>query len=313
MSDEARRPRGDRALRDALRAAGGVAAVALAGCSAIPSGDAIDCETENFEEIEEAYDRLFVAEIERADLERTYRAAGFLLEQIRDGLPPEVVSDAEAVGEAGRESVVHLDLRDGGVSTGHATGWFVDEGVIATNAHNVQLGLATTEEIRGVTPDGQTFETSVLGFVDGLSPDVAVLGTDFTDAPPLPVRRDAELEGGQPLVQIGHPGGFGNWVIGAGRFAGRSEPSESFGPPSVEFTGIVTSIPGLKGVSGSPVLDLDGEVVATTTGGSDVDYREFADPVRVAPERVFDTPISPIMASEHVDVDVTLELVDRWT
>jgi serine protease Do len=223
-----------------------------------------------------------------------------------------VSAGAEAVGEAARESVVYLELIEEGVSTGHATGWFVEEGVIATNAHNVRLGVATTEELRGYTPDGRSFETDVLGHVEDISPDVAILGTEFTDAPPLPVRRDAELEVGDPLVQVGHPGGFGNWVISAGRFAGRTEPSMSIGTPEVEFTNIVTSIPGLKGVSGSPVLDLDGEVVAMTTGGSDVDYREFGDPVRVAPDRVFDAPISPIMAAEHVGIDATVELVDRW-
>lgn len=160
------------------------------------------------------------------------------------------------LGKEVRKSVMMLDVTYPH-GAAHGTGWFHEDGTIITNAHNVNQAF---EESYGYSVDKETFDFEVLGYDEDLSPDVAVLATDY-DAPGLPIGDSTSLSSGDPLMMVGHPGGFGNWVISLGRFERRST---DFGTDA-----LLTSVPGLSGSSGSPMLNLDGEVVGVLNSSLD--------------------------------------------
>ena len=202
---------------------------------------------------------------------------------------------ARAVGEPARESVVFIDVVTE-VGGGTATGWLVDDGLILTNAHNtVDFEVATAK--RAWTVDGTAAPVSLVGKVAGGQPDVALLAADV-DAPPLPVGSSSSLERDQPVVQVGHPGGFGNWVVSLGSVV------------EVGETDVTTTVPGLQGNSGSPLLDLEGRVVGMTSGaepGPGSAGVEPADPTPHYERLAVDAP------SLHVPIETAMEQVEGWT
>lgn len=155
-----------------------------------------------------------------------------------------------------RPSVMMLDVTFE-YGAGHGTGWFHEDGPIITNAHNVDMPF---EESYGYSHDGETFDFDVVGYDEDRAPDVAVLSTDF-EAPGLPIGSSTSLSKGDPLVMVGHPGGFGNWAITLGRFDHRKE--------GFDGEALLTTVPGLSGSSGSPLLNLDGEVVGVINSSED--------------------------------------------
>ncbi len=160
----------------------------------------------------------------------------------------EIVDKARAVGIEARKSVVFLEItkEDG---SGHATAYFLEGGLLLTSGHNVQ-GAVT---IKGYTIDGDTFSVEVINW-SHIPVDVAVLRTDYTKAPGLPVGSSERLKEGDPLVQVGHPGGIGNWVITLGEFV------------MMHGSRLIGTVPSAGGMSGSPVLTLDGKVVGILSG-----------------------------------------------
>lgn len=190
-------------------------------------------------------------------------------------------------GLAARESVVYLELLEADADVENfATGWFVDEGVIATNAHNV-VGGGGKIEVSGYLPNSAVLEATVAGYVEETMPDVAILETDYADASVLSLREDADLETGDPLVMVGNPCGVGNWVVAVGRFAGRSPPSIPTEDDDVEYTDLTSSVPTWRGSSGSPVLNLDDRVAGMTHGTESVALRRYGEQAPVAPDVVF--------------------------
>ncbi len=138
--------------------------------------------------------------------------------------------------------------------------------------------------------------------------DVAILRTDYTKAPGLPVGSSGGLKEGDPLVQVGHPGGIGNWVMTLGEVVMR------------HGSRLVGTVPTAGGMSGSPVLTLDGKVVGITTG-------RVADP---RGEGFFVVPLEPgappsdseiyqslegpsLEFSSHEPIELVLEQVAEWT
>ena len=175
-----------------------------------------------------------------------------------DAEPPELdgFSDAEldratSLGAEVREAVAVLR----GESGAGGTAWFLDDGRLLTNSHVV----AGNEDFEAWPIDGDSFEPELAGASDYLdSPyhDVAVLETEFSPTNRLSLGESDSVEAGQPLVQVGHPFGIGNWVVSIGRYVERGHGET-----------LLTSVPSLSGNSGAPLLTLDGEVVGITTGG----------------------------------------------
>jgi serine protease Do len=193
-----------------------------------------------------------------------------------------------------------------GFPVGTGTAWFVDEGLLFTNAHNV---FEPGSEIQGLTHDGRELDLEVVDFVEEFPPDVALLRTPHRGATPLPMARVDDLEAGQPLVQVGHPGEVGYWIISMGRFV---EASQSYSSDGTEYTALTSVVPGRRGVSGSPVLTLDGEVVGMTHGGEDFEVREMGEPATVAPDIVFDGPIGAMGMSLHDGSDILERKLEEW-
>lgn len=306
--------------RDLLGGAALAAAIGLAGCagaddspadgdspadpdspvtSAAPTRDCTRQLDDAEAELAATNDR--VARLSTRLAETAERAAS--LEQAVDraatGYPESVVGAAESVGVAARPSVVFLD-----VGSGQGTGWFVDETHVLTNSHNVAGG----EDVVGWTVDGDRFDLDLVDRVASMYPDVALLRAD-REGPPLPVGSADAVTPGQPLVQVGHPGSVGNWIVSLGEFVQR-QTVQSPGGDAVEE--LVTTVPGREGNSGSPLLTLDGRVVGVTYAGSPKAGRRPDESPEPAPTTVYDRPLAPKVWSNHVTVDAAVELVDDW-
>lgn len=202
---------------------------------------------------------------------------------------------AKEIGLGARESIVVLDVEEK-FGAGTATAWFVTEHELLTNSHNVD---GEVEILYGVTVDGERFEAELVERVESRDPDVALLQTDFT-GPSLPVGDSYALSPEDPLVQVGHPGGgdFGYWVNTLGGFVERESS-----------TTLLATIPGLAGNSGSPILNLQGDVVAMTYGG-----KPQQDPT-IAPTddevRIGTLNVDPFTSA--VPIETAIERMEAWT
>lgn len=181
--------------------------------------------------------------------ERTASADGDHPEQAE--FSTEELSQAKTLGEGVREAVAVIrgDTGSGG------TAWFLDTGDLITNSHVVD----GNESFEAWSVDGEKFTPELVGTSDYMNNpyhDVAVLETDFSPNNELSLGESDSVEKGQPVVQVGHPFGIGNWVVSIGRYV-----EEDHGDA------LLTSVPSLSGNSGAPLLTLDGSVVGITTGG----------------------------------------------
>ncbi len=205
---------------------------------------------------------------------------------------------ARSVGVETREGVVYLQLRTGdGYYVG--TGWVLDDEHVVTNGHVVERG----RDLTCYTLDGDALSLERVG--TSRRPDVALLRTDDDLPPALSTASAADLDRGQPLVQVGHPGNVGNWVVSLGRFSGRT---------GVFGTGdtLQSTVPTARGNSGSPLVTLDGDVVGTTFASTTRTSRfpgaapQPSDPAVHEAFRADGTAL-------HVATGRVESLVDRWT
>lgn len=167
------------------------------------------------------------------------------------GFTEEELDRAESLGEDVREAVAVIRGENGA----GGTAWFLDDGRLLTNSHVVD----GNERFEAWPIAGEKFEPDLVGASDYLnSPyhDVAVLETDFSPTNRLSLGESDSVETGQPLIQVGHPFGIGDWVVSIGRYVERGNGET-----------LLTSVPSLSGNSGAPLLTLDGAVVGITTGG----------------------------------------------
>jgi serine protease Do len=234
--------------------------------------------------------------------------------QLPGGHPDERIERARAVGESIRESVVYLS-----VGSGQATGWFIDDGLVMTNAHNVAFGGQLHGSVTGYTLDGTELDFDVVDFVETNSPDIALLRTG-TNRPALPMATDSELDPAQPLVMVGHPGGVGHWVVSLGLFVDRAgggstdtQYSPSDGSAPVEVPSLTTSIPGRQGNSGSPIVNMDGKVVAMLNASETHDQDEQSGQAPVAEPVIYDWPVAPRAWSIAVPVEQVREKYEAWS
>lgn len=238
------------------------------------------------------------------------RGLELLATQLEEGFPAETMEAAKAVAESARESVVVLDVYRNGELLGSGTGWYISEHEVVTNAHVIKESatMANADTVDVIHMDGTTFNGHVIGAPEFTQPDIALVESTGSGTP-LPVHTDLDLEEGQPLVQIGHPGGVGNWFVTMGMFVTRVHFMME---NDVEYYDIRTTVPGKSGVSGSPLLDLDGRVVGLTWGATPPWHREFGDPPSVAPDVVYDTPLVEIGLSNHLGAESVKEYVEGW-
>lgn len=201
---------------------------------------------------------------------------------------------AREVGIAARQGVVVFRA----TANRLGTAWAVDEHHLLTVAHNVPT------DVQGAdcwTLGGESFEAEVVDVDEDRSPDVALLDTDRSLSP-LPTGSADSLMPDDTLVQVGHPGNFGFWVLAAGPFLRRDRENQ-----------FASEVPILVGNSGSPVLDLDGMVVGMSTSATidDEQAEAWGEPFR--DETVRHTPIRPEITTYHVPIDVALDRMEAWT
>ena len=160
------------------------------------------------------------------------------------------------VGNNIRQSVVHVSV---GASFG--TGFFIsNNGCILTNAHITKGTNFATIELS----DGRQYTGTVLkegnhvlnNRVNSNEFDLALIKIDITSVEIPFSNTTPEID--EMIILVGHPGELGTWVIAAGSYTGKlpSIPSEDrFSLPSV-----------FGGSSGSPIINMNGELVAVNWG-----------------------------------------------
>lgn len=288
-----------RLVRTALATAG---LVGLAGCSDVTDvgdlGNRLTCP-----ELAEARARADSLERDlepdRAEWAEAFARRG----QLPGGFADDELAAAEAVGMDVRESVVYLEE-----SYAHATAWYVDDHHLVTNSHNVAEMASPT----AWTLDGDSSDVEVVESVPSMSPDLALLRTDVA-GPPLPLGSSESIEPGETVVQVGHPGNVGNWLLSVGRYVGAVHPVVDSFDDAVDYRELTTSVPGMEGNSGSPLVNMDGEVVGVTFGGEDQDLRTPGEAPEPADPVVRDWPLRSHTWSSHVAIEAVAELYEEWT
>lgn len=256
---------------------------------------------------------LEAAESELADLETTAETKATLLDEVttryREIRGPPRFSNAELTealetAREIREAVVFLDMHGETYGTGTATGWFSDDGVIVTNAHNVD-NVADRDDVSRTawTYDGEQFSFDIIDFVRGRDPDVAALDADIDPPATIPFGSSSGLSRGDLLVQIGHPGSFGNWAITVGEYL---ETNPRQGRDVINST-----VGGLQGSSGSPIVDLDGRAVGLTYGSSEGSLDPGETPEPAGPD-VRQYPLEIDMTSNHETIETVESRLEVW-
>jgi serine protease Do len=136
------------------------------------------------------------------------------------------------------------------------SGVVIEKGKVLTNAHNLH-----GDEVHVFFGDGREAAGKLLGAdAEG---DLAVVGVDTADAPPVAWGDGSALGIGSPVVAIGNPAGHGvrvtfGFVSGVGR-AFR-------GPRGRRVSGAVEhTAPLLPGSSGGPIVDGSGSLLGINT------------------------------------------------
>lgn len=204
---------------------------------------------------------------------------------------------ARETGVGARDAVVYVEVAHGGGRYTAGTGWALDPRRVVTNGHVVDGAT----DVTCYTVDGAALDAEVEGA--SRSPDAALLRVG-SDAPATLAPGDpGALDADQPLLQVGHPNGVGYWIVSLGQFERRTSV---FGGGD-----LVTSVPGRRGNSGSPLLTLDGEVVGLTYATTPTRTRRPGDAPEPTDDRVHEA-LSTRTNSVHVPVGEAVDAVRRW-
>ena len=175
-------------------------------------------------------------------------------------LQPMNAETAQRAVEPIRDAVVHLSHRKDGKEVGNGTGFVIRKnGLIVTNHHVIEMG-----DLIARFRDGS--EKHVLGIIaDAPEYDLALIKVEAKELTTIPFA--AEVKTGESVALVGSPFGLeqtlGVGIVSAIRPNGfpesfnRNPMREKIIGPIVQHT-ISTS----SGSSGSPILNMSGELVA---------------------------------------------------
>ena len=137
------------------------------------------------------------------------------------------------------------------------TGFIISsDGYIMTNAHN----LRGKEKFEITLYDGRRLQGQKVGYVElkeGL--DVGVIKIEANNLPTVEFADSTKLRCGDPLLIIGNPNGYDYWTITGGQFL----------MTDMDGADLVTNVPSTQGSSGSPLLNMEGQVVGLLWGTHD--------------------------------------------
>lgn len=174
--------------------------------------------------------------------------------------PPVSAQDLKQLAQAGRQAVVVLQVTGGsGREIGQGTGFFVGDGVIATNHHVI----ARAAQLKAVLENGREVP------VDGVlawdeDHDLALVSVALSPAQggyvSLPLATQP-VEPGDDVVVVGNPLGLSHTLsTGVVAAVRQAEERSLFTGEVIQITAAISA-----GSSGSPVMNLDGEVVGVVT------------------------------------------------
>ena len=166
----------------------------------------------------------------------------------------ENLEEISQLGESLKDSVVSVES-----GSARGTGFFISSnGCILTNAH-VTSGrdTLTIELVDGTRLTGQLLKEGNYErnrFFIG-EYDIALIKINYNGATPI-IISDSRPTANEIVVNVGHPGRLGDWVIATGHFNGDWEDDFSF------------ELPAFPGSSGSPIVNMDRELVGLLWGGT---------------------------------------------
>lgn len=168
--------------------------------------------------------------------------------------------DLRQLAEEGRQAVVMLEVKGpSGRAIGQGTGFFVADGVVATNHHVV----ARAAQSRAVLEDGLEIPVDgVLAWDEAHDLALLAVSTTSEEGGYRSLRlADAPVALGDEIVVVGNPMGLAH-TLSTGVVAAVREAEERslFEGEVIQITAAISS-----GSSGSPVMNSAGEVVAVVT------------------------------------------------
>ncbi len=198
---------------------------------------------------------------------------------------PVAAEDLKELNHRARGSVVllkNLDAAGGEVAEG--TGFVIRGGYILTN-HHVVNGAA---RMQAVLADKSVLELRGILAQDA-DHDLAVLEAPANHLRPLALVGAGQVEPGERVVVLGNPLGFSSTlsdgIVSAYRENGIDEDPDFIKGPLLQITAPIS-----EGSSGSPVMNLNGEVVGVAVafyeGGQSLNFAVPASSVRKLLARV---------------------------
>ncbi|HEV7783899.1 MAG TPA: S1C family serine protease [Thermoanaerobaculia bacterium] len=187
--------------------------------------------------------------------------------------------DLKELNHRARGSVVLLkNLDAGGQEVAEGTGFVIPGGYILTNHHVVE----GASRMQAVLPDKSVLELPGILAQDSAH-DLAILKAPAHHLAPLPLVRPGPTEPGERVVVLGNPLGFSSTlsdgIVSAYREHGMDEDPDFIKGPLLQITAPIS-----EGSSGSPVMNLNGEVVGVAVafydGGQSLNFAVPASSVR---------------------------------
>jgi S1-C subfamily serine protease len=192
---------------------------------------------------------------------------------------PMAAQDLKELNHRARGSVVLLkNLDAAGEEVAEGTGFVIRGGYILTNHHVV----AGASRMQAVLPDKSVLELPGVLAQDA-DHDLAILKAPANRLRPLALVGSDPVEPGERVVVLGNPLGFASTlsdgIVSAYRENGIDEDPELIKGPLLQITAPIS-----QGSSGSPVMNLNGEVVGVAVafydGGQSLNFAVPASSVR---------------------------------
>lgn len=204
-----------------------------------------------------------------------------------------------------RQSVIYISAQKANAQTGavveeSGTGFIVNKkGYVITAAHVVSGGAGIDVVIKGAQGSNEGTLEGMEVILEDSNMDVALLRFKNTaiERKPIPIGDPWLLSGDARIYAMGYPKGE-EWYHGEGGITGE-------GPKGSLTTTLVLNI----GMSGGPIFNTDGRVVAMVWGG--VKTEEVKGLNRILPINLLDTPlrIAGVLASTPPGSSVSMQSV----